>query len=633
MGDPRHSWFVALSAFLVLAVSACGGSSSGGGKKKPTLTPTATATLMSKPTATATSTSGPTATATSTGSQTATPTATATAAASCPTNTRELDISNNSSQPLWVSGLGGALRSVCVVSSTNTCLSPANEINSTTGTCSCAGSPGTLACPGTALAFGTGVNTNNGLNCACTSGSQCGAGAGCDTSTGYCYDLLPTTPTAFSGFSPTSPWNWELPAKGDTVTFCLAGGSVTYQGGSVPSSVWWSGGVFARTGCDSQGLNCHTGDCNTASNNPNSNCPAGQGPSPNSFDQAEFTLQRTATDFYDVTLINGANIGLSMGPLPTATATPGSVSTPYWCATPGGGCAFNMGQYTTSVPLATPTDATELLLTVGQNCSAPTSSSAAPPNCPSSPSPYTCSLGANATSNGVCWLACTADSDCPSGLHCLQGGDGTSNKGAEFCQCAAQSDCPSGQYCGTQLIPGLALNNGNGAPLFLQQCGAFQGWTTLDSLCGQAAVGKDEKLSLNGSVVVDCLNPLTDPNGTPTNLTSLLGCTNTGGDPANAMSCYNTTAGTTGCCGCATDSLNPLAMLWPSNVTGQCVSNNMTWAVNVQPWLANLKQACPTAYSYPYDDVTSTFQCQGTGATNLLGYSIQFTDLPVPTSE
>ena len=53
----------------------------------------------------------------------------------------------------------------------------------------------------------------------------------------------------------------------------------------------------------------------------------------------------------------------------------------------------------------------------------------------------------------------------------------------------------------------------------------------------------------------------------------------------------------------------------------------------MRPWLVNLKQACPSAYSYPFDDATSTFQCQAQGTTNLLGYSIGLTDLPKPTSE
>ena len=38
----------------------------------------------------------------------------------------------------------------------------------------------------------------------------------------------------------------------------------------------------------------------------------------------------------------------------------------------------------------------------------------------------------------------------------------------------------------------------------------------------------------------------------------------------------------------------------------------------------------PHRVQLPYDDFTSTYQCQGQGSTNLLGYSIEFTDLPTP---
>jgi hypothetical protein len=75
--------------------------------------------------------------------------------------------------------------------------------------------------------------------------------------------------------------------------------------------------------------------------------------------------------------------------------------------------------------------------------------------------------------------------------------------------------------------------------------------------------------------------------------------------------------------------LNPLSNLWPA-ATGRCGNNNPTWASQAQPLVAILKEACPSAYSYPYDDFTSTYQCKGQGSTNLIGYSIQFSDLPPP---
>jgi hypothetical protein len=35
------------------------------------------------------------------------------------------------------------------------------------------------------------------------------------------------------------------------------------------------------------------------------------------------------------------------------------------------------------------------------------------------------------------------------------------------------------------------------------------------------------------------------------------------------------------------------------------------------------KDACPTVYSFPYDDLTSTFTCQGSSTANP-GYTITF---------
>jgi len=90
------------------------------------------------------------------------------------------------------------------------------------------------------------------------------------------------------------------------------------------------------------------------------------------------------------------------------------------------------------------------------------------------------------------------------------------------------------------------------------------------------------------------------------------------------------------CCGCGTAAANALFSYWPTQATSACytsgstVSNNPTWASAVQPWLVNLKMACPTCYSYPFDDPTSTFQCRSTGSANMLGYKVTFSSLPTP---
>ncbi|MGO9449628.1 MAG: thaumatin family protein [Candidatus Binataceae bacterium] len=502
---------------------------------------------------------------------------------------------------------------------------------SSDGSCSCGSVRGTLECPGTASATGP---ESSELFCACSQDSDCGSGAGCSSSH-LCFYSLPT-PTSFSGFSPASPWNWELPAADDTASFCFSQPSVTLNGKSTSGQVWWSGNVFARTGCQADGTGCLTGDC---TNDPNSPCPAGVGGSqPASL--AEFTWQSTATDYYDVSIINGANLGMQFGPIAGPTQTSGNVPSGYWCTTPGQGCSYDFGQFTKSVPLPSvshPTNYTATLMLTREPCTAGTGNPDAgqpPAGCPAFVDPqgvaYSCS-GAAAAHNGTCFKTCSSDSQCPSGLDCLAAGDGKS-----YCQCSAQSDCAAGQFCGTQLVPGLGDSSGTySSQLYLQQCGNLEGWWTADTLCGNVntIVGSPPP----GMPALNCRAGITDGDGSTTNIASLLECATfssgapggVAGNPANASSCYNSGA-TTGCCGCATDPSNPLSDLWPTASAG-CVNNNSTWASQVQPLVGILKEACPTAYSYPYDDFTSTFQCRGQGSTNLLGYAITFTDLPVPS--
>jgi hypothetical protein len=49
--------------------------------------------------------------------------------------------------------------------------------------------------------------------------------------------------------------------------------------------------------------------------------------------------------------------------------------------------------------------------------------------------------------------------------------------------------------------------------------------------------------------------------------------------------------------------------------------NPTTWPVN---YAGIFKQACPTAYSYAYDDNTSTFFCRGANGRKSPDYNVQF---------
>ncbi len=87
----------------------------------------------------------------------------------------------------------------------------------------------------------------------------------------------------------------------------------------------WSGAVTGRTGCI-KGQDCVTADCG---DDGNGGCIASRGfmqPAT----QAEFTFAKTFIDFYDIEVINGVHMGVSMGP----TNTAGGVN-PYQCGNPG----------------------------------------------------------------------------------------------------------------------------------------------------------------------------------------------------------------------------------------------------------------------------------------------------------
>lgn len=92
----------------------------------------------------------------------------------------------------------------------------------------------------------------------------------------------------------------------------------------------------------------------------------------------------------------------------------------------------------------------------------------------------------------------------------------------------------------------------------------------------------------------------------------LYGCT--GGGPNDVVgSCYSNDAAPT-CCGCPG---------WSPD--GECNNNNPAWQLPSLPekYAKVFKDACPTAYSFPYDDPTSTFTCQGRPDKNV-DYDITF---------
>ncbi|HEX8796479.1 MAG TPA: thaumatin family protein [Polyangiaceae bacterium] len=332
---------------------------------------------------------------------------------------------------------------------------------------------------------------------ACGSNGTCAPVGTCNTSNGLCYWPLPDL----------GPSHGEM-APGASLTVC-------FDAPVAGLSTQWSGNLAARIGCDASG-----------------NCP----PQPTTL--AEFTLaDQTAsppgTDFYDVSIINGLDVGMSMAPVGGTFAAQGG--DPYSCAGAGASTSSgSLGACSWSVkPIVGGTDETT-------------------------------------------WARAVV----PGGA-----------------SCSSDTDCSAGSSCG------LAQDGAS----FTHSCGASLGWWTADQICG---------VDPGFGAPYDCASTVTNANGTTSTYAQLFGCTG----PAQGQSCYSTGAAAD-CCGCGTD-----APAWPKTMAPgfACQNDNPRWQSVAEPWLAFLKQACATAYVYPFDDATSTFTCAPSSNVSPVSYVITF---------
>jgi hypothetical protein len=62
------------------------------------------------------------------------------------------------------------------------------------------------------------------------------------------------------------------------------------------------------------------------------------------------------------------------------------------------------------------------------------------------------------------------------------------------------------------------------------------------------------------------------------------------------------------------------------NDSNRCYASNPNWTSVSYPWLPYIKRACPSMYSYQFDDATSTFTCTTTPNTkiNATNYTLTF---------
>lgn len=320
------------------------------------------------------------------------------------------------------------------------------------------------------------------------------------------------------------------------------------------------GGTCVGNVCTGQ---CGAGGvaCQTGDCSAELECPVGTGgQAPTTL--AEFALLSGAVNYdtYDVSQVNGFNVPIMISPLGTAKAAPaGFANLQPWCGSPG--CASG-------------TDCE------GQVAACDFTSEFPSCLCTWSLNEATCPDPLQAV-----WPmpACTSDADCG-------GGTCDTSTVPSTCVCRSDDDCPGAYTCGVNV-------NIDGKKRI---CGTYTGCVDADDAC-------TADTRLKGRV-----------DGKPFSckrFKELYDCTG-----AHTGSCY-TNGASAECCGCPSWSSGGNAGPFP--IANGCQESNHKWARVVNPVAKSFKSTCPTAYSFQYDDPTSTFNCDGKQGSPI-GYTITF---------
>ncbi|MHB1947710.1 MAG: thaumatin family protein [Gammaproteobacteria bacterium] len=178
--------------------------------------------------------------------------------------------------------------------------------------------------------------------------------------------------------------------------------------------------------------------------------------------------------------------------------------------------------------------------------------------------------------------------------------------------CASTSSCTGGQICGEAYSTGV-----EGTAPINRRCGTFQGYWTIASYAGYSSASQWGSVDLYTAYGLGTALPLGPTGmsygtvgGVAATYANMYGCTPTsngslksgyGAAPApsplpesNACGCYNW------------DQAGSVA---PTAQSEPCVMTNSQWINTVFPRISWIKEACPTAYSYQFDDKSVSFTC------------------------
>ena len=348
------------------------------------------------------------------------------------------------------------------------------------------------------------------------------------------------------------------------------------SGENDPSGIIWSGNFFARTNCNPVTGICENATCN--GKNGGLQCGPGTGGSPGVNTLAEATFQRGHVDYYDVSIINGINFAAAFGP----STVPPSATNAFICGTAGSGQPQSGGWSESNQ----------------NNAGLPPALWSSLPNESSFPSGV--SVSADSATSFYRWVEYSA-----SALSCDKDSD-----------CSAPEKC--GYWIGTtfnQLSGSSTINNSSAN--YIKHCGNHIAWITVDSIFGLNQSGTNLN-SLPFNLTQSTTNPVT---GGLFSVGDLQLCID------NAFSSYAgqptpvTTAGNP-ILACGGVSWNLESGGYITRVSQPVITVGPTWMSNVLPTITWLKMTCPTCYTYPFDDMSSTFTC-GTSQN----YNVTFSNM------
>ncbi|PJA02806.1 MAG: hypothetical protein COX72_08435 [Gammaproteobacteria bacterium CG_4_10_14_0_2_um_filter_38_22] len=482
---------------------------------------------------------------------------------------RKFTLKNACTGPVWPAFVSGSAYYFCAHNSDcpagtqcykpgHQCQVPASIDPLQSGGCP----PGTYTYPGS-------IQCSPGCNTAKTGGTLvvCPSHSTCNPNNGLCYWNLPEIVSGMQSDLKISP---------NTTAVVQIPNSPLVKAGNW--SATWSGGLVGRTGCKkiNSTFICDTGSCAVKDAGTDNSCLLGTAPQTPAT-QAEFTLLYRNQDYYDVEIINGFSIPVSMKPdAPTYTGSTPVVSSPYTCNVAGEQIS------------GTPSNTCPWHFTMNS---------------------YDLLNGSTATPYGAYYQA----------LHTYV----STTAAAQTCTPGANS-CTAPELCGltqaNSTIPQVPAGSGPYVPTFT--CGKLIGFWSTNQLCG---ANSQLNYTAPDSYKIDCAAE----HGGNT-LSAWLGC-NAG---SAASSCYTQNAGS-GCCGCPywsagskPDQKNQPSeyfktvfpngfVLSPNGNDDYCQANSTDWTSNVQnESLVWMKQGCSSTYTFAYDDPTSTFTCSSNSVKN-----------------